>query len=181
MPFILNRLLLFYSSQVRIVTGQEVTGTTWNKWNFIWTQGYCEAGSQGGCGVSVSGGIQNLTGYSPGQLALSDHAIHRGWTWWSRFPPQLFWDSVKSKSGGNQQKTKAISRIPSHIQEQLGICTQLKRLRMIMLIRWLWDRYNEHLIKTKYTHSLSLEIIHYFVRLFLHLTHTKTPKIYDYL
>lgn len=49
----------------------------------MWTQEntfYCDDGqtlewvSQKDCGVSICGDIQNMTGHSPGQLALADPA-----------------------------------------------------------------------------------------------------------
>lgn len=92
---------------------------------------YCE-GSQtlalvalGGCGVSICGDNQNLTGHRPGQKALGDPATARGWAGWS-LPSSLSYSVILGTASQEdiRRKLKAISMIISHVQEQLRISTQ---------------------------------------------------------
>ena len=59
--------------------------------------GALEQAAQGGCGVSFSGDIQDLSGRGPVQPALGDPALARGLDWVTHrgpFQPQAFCDSV---------------------------------------------------------------------------------------
>lgn len=82
---------------------------------------YCEGGQTlalvalGGCGVSICGDNQNLTGHRPGQEALGDPATARGWAGWS-LPSSLSYSVILGTASQEdiRRKLKAISMIISH-------------------------------------------------------------------